>query len=83
MRTALALSGFLAAITLPPWVAILCMVILCVRYRAWEVLFIGMIIDLTWLPSGISIHALPLCTGIALLLVWGLEPLRRQFLLRQ
>ncbi len=83
MRATLAFVGFVSALVLPPWVPILCIVLLSVRYRAWETLAIGALIDYTWLPFATAMQSLPLCTVIAILLVWGLEPLRRQFLLAQ
>ena len=56
------------------------MVLLAVRYRAPEVLALGLIMDLLWLPDTVLSTA-PLFTLGALLLVWGLEPLRNEFLL--
>jgi hypothetical protein len=55
------------------------MAILAVRFRAWEVLAVGALVDLLWLPAGLT--PLPLFTLAALILVWGLEPLRNEFLL--
>jgi hypothetical protein len=81
-RIAIALFGFIAAFTLPPWVPIACIILLALRYRAWEAILIGALIDLVWLPAGTA-HALPLFTILALIIVWGFEPLRAQFLLPQ
>ena len=79
MRRLLAIAGFLAAIFASPWVTIICMGLLSFRYPAWEVLFIGMLTDFLWMPPGFF-HPLPIFTIAGLILVWGLEPLRKEFL---
>jgi hypothetical protein len=56
------------------------MVALSVRYRAIEVLFMGMLIDLLWLPYDSALFSLPLFTVFAIVLVWILEPLRLEFM---
>lgn len=78
-RPLLAIIGVLGAIFAPPWVTILCMGALAFRYTAWEVLFIGIFTDFLWLPHGF-LHPLPIFTIAGLILVWGLEPLRKEFL---
>jgi len=52
--------------------------LLAFRYPAWEVLFIGLLTDFLWMPGLFS--QLPIFTLAALVLVWGLEPLRKEFL---
>ncbi len=79
MRTLLATLGVLSAIFAPSWVTIICMGASAFRYPAWEVLFIGLLTDFLWLPPGF-LHPLPIFTISALVLVWGLEPLRKEFL---
>ena len=79
MRIALAIGGVFAAIFAPPWVTILCMGLSAFRYPAWEVLFIGLLTDFLWMPPGL-LHPLPIFTIAGLILVWGLEPLRKEFL---
>lgn len=79
-RFLIAALGFFGALFAPPWVPLLMMGILAFRYAAWEALAIGLLVDLLWLPSGSLMHSLPLFTLAGLLLVWGLEPIRREFL---
>lgn len=79
MRNILSITGLLGAIFAPPWVTILCMGLLAFRYPSWEVLFIGLLTDFLWIPTGVF-HPLPIFTLSALILVWGLEPLRKEFL---
>jgi len=81
MRIALGILGVLGAIFAPPWILLLIMSFLAFRYPAWEVLLIGLLIDLLWLPSGPLTQSLPLFTIVALVLVWGFEPLRSEFLI--
>jgi hypothetical protein len=87
LRIIIAIIGFAGVLFLPPWVPVVCIVLLSLRLRAWEAIFIGAFMDFTWLPSQafmhLSIHALPLFTIAALLIVWGFEPLRAQFLVSQ
>ena len=79
MRFTLAFFGILSAIFAPPWVTIICMGLLAFRYPAWEVLLIGLFTDFLWMPQGF-LHPLPIFTIAGLILVWGLEPLRKEFL---
>ena len=83
MRPALAVIGLIGVVLLPPWVPLLCIIFLSIRYRAWEAILIGTLIDLAWLPSGPLWHSLPLFTIAALFIVWGFEPLRAQFLVSE
>lgn len=80
-RIALFLLGVLGAIFAPSWVPLLAMGLLAFRYRATEVFAIGIFMDFLWLPVGGFFGPLPLFTIAALVLVWGLEPLRREFLI--
>ena len=80
VRILIAIAGFIGAIFAPPWVVLACIVMLSLRYRAWEVVILGLVTDFMWLTAGPSIHTLPLFTILALIIVWGLEPLRLQFL---
>ncbi len=78
IRTLVALVGLLGAFFAPWWVPLVCMIGLALRYPAWEVLFIGLTIDLLWLPGEHFEAPVFLITGIAL--VWICAPLRNQFL---
>jgi len=79
-RPALCALGILGAIFAPPWLPLLCMALLALRFRAWEVLLIGLFVDFLWLPTGSFLYPLPLFTFVGIVLVWGLEPLRAEFL---
>jgi hypothetical protein len=79
-RIILGTIGFIGVLFLPPWVPVVCIVLLSLRFRAWEAILLGAFIDITWLPSVASLHSLPLFSIAALLIVWGFEPLRAQFL---
>lgn len=84
MRIALALISSIAVITGPWWLVLICMTLLCLRSRAIEVLFIGLAMDFVWTGSSAATatpwHGIPLFTIAAILLLWSLEPLRRQLL---
>lgn len=78
-RFAIAVVGFLGAIIAPPFVPVLCMIVLSLRFRAFEVIGIGFFMDMLWLPAAMP-ESWPLFTIISIIIVWGLEPLRLEFL---
>lgn len=80
VRAIIACLGVFAALTLPPWVALVAIIALAARWRAWEAPFIGLLIDFMWLPAGASWHAIPVYTLLSLGIMWVLEPLRARFL---
>ena len=85
IRIALGVAGIAGALIVAPWVTLLVMIILALRYRAWEVLILGLLVDLLWFTPG-SVEGftlLPLFTFAGLALVWGFEPLRREFLIEK
>lgn len=85
VRPILAVVGFLGAVVAPPWVPLIAMLLLALRFAAWEIIAVGFFVDLVWLaPSGVEgfANSIPLFTLIGIVLVWGLEPLRSEFLVR-
>lgn len=84
LRVIVAAVGFFGAIFFSPWVPFLSLVLLSLRFRAWEALALGVWVDFLWFtPSAQAglFGFLPLFTLASLLLVWGLEPLRNELLL--
>jgi hypothetical protein len=80
MRIFLVLLAIISASVLPPWCTVAIFVILCIRYRAWEVPFIGLLADMLWLPTSATFFAhLPWMTIIAIALLWLSEPIRERF----
>ena len=78
VRILIALLGTLGVLFAPWWVPLLCMIVLSLRYPAWEVPLIGLLMDLVWLPAtGLE---LPLFLIGGILIVWICAPLRSQFL---
>jgi len=87
IRIILWIVGFVGAVFMAAWVPLIAMGLLALRWRAWEALVIGLWADFLWFApnrieglSDLSFFSLPLFTLSALVLVWGLEPLRREFL---
>lgn len=66
--------GFVSALMCPPWVPLLLVLIVSIRYRAPEMLLLALFIDTLYLPAG----GLPIYTALTALIVWGLEPLRAE-----
>jgi len=83
LRVVLGLLGVFAAFFAPPYVPLIIMGILALVYAAWEALLLGLLVDLLWLPSGSLFDPLPVFTFAALILVWGLEPLRSEYLIER
>jgi hypothetical protein len=77
MRILLASLCFLSILLTPWWITILLMGGLSARYRAWEVLIFGLIMDFAWVPFGFS-H-LPIFMLASIVIVWVFEPIREQF----
>ena len=83
-RIILDIALFVSVIFAPPWIAALFACALAARWRAWEVIVAGMLMDFLWMPASVSflsVHSIPWVTLISIALVFCLEPLRRQLLL--
>ena len=75
-RFAIGIMGFISTLLLNPWVPAIAILALAFLWRAWEAILLGLFIDLLWLPPG---H-LPYFTIGAIVVVWIMEPIRREFL---
>ena len=80
IRITIAAVAFVGIFIAPPWLPLACVVLLALRYRAWEGLMIGLLMDLMWLPFGLPHVYVPFYTIAAVIIVWGLEPLRLELL---
>lgn len=81
-RLLLACALFVSVLFGPWWLTLIISITLAARYRAWEVIAAGILMDLLWLPvsDSFSLLSVPWGAIIAIILVFGLEPLRRQLL---
>lgn len=76
--TGLAFAGALFA---SPWIPFVCAVVLAARWRAWEIIVLGVCVDLLYLPLSQTVLGFPFpATIIALALLWGFEPFRRRLI---
>jgi len=80
MRYALFIAGLVSVFFAPLWVAALSALFLALRWRAWEVLILGALVDILWFPDSFA-FGIPLVTVASIALVWIFEPLRVQLLL--
>lgn len=80
MRLGIAVIGFLSLLVAPPWVPVICIILLSLRYRAPEAIVLGLFLDFLWLPVASPLISFPLFTLAAVVIVWGFEPLRVEFL---
>lgn len=84
IRLVLAIACVVSVVFLPWWVPALLAFALCLRFRAWEVILAGMFMDLYWMPAYPFLSdwgSLPYATIISIVILFGLEPLRRQLLI--
>jgi hypothetical protein len=84
IRVLLGVIMFMSVVFAPWWVPALVALGLTLRFRAWEVILAGMFMDLYWMPSYVSFtsfDSIPLATIVAIALVFGLEPVRKQLLI--
>ena len=77
VRISLAIAAIVSALFFPPCVPLILIGALALRFEALEVIFIGLMMDFLWLP-GAFFYPIPLFTIAAFLILWGLEPLRRE-----
>ncbi len=77
-RIVIALFGFTSAIFLPWWVPAIVILTLACIWRSWEAILLGLFVDLLWLPT----HEFPFFAIGAIVAVWILEPIRKEFLVR-
>jgi hypothetical protein len=80
MRLLLFILALISVLFLPSWLFVVCVAISAFRYRAWEMLFLGLSLDFAWLGTVSLLHSLPFFTIVSLILLWGLEPLRKELL---
>lgn len=83
VRVGIAIVGFFGAIAFSPFVPLIAMITLSLRFRAWEVVAIGALVDFLWFtPFGSDgfFLSIPLFTLIGVGLVSLLEPLRSELL---
>lgn len=83
IRISLGIVLFAAVVFAPPWAVALVAIALAARWRAWEIIAAGMLMDFLWLPTSIpflSLQAVPYATIFAIAIFMIFEPLRRQLL---
>ena len=78
LRLILCALAIFSAVFISPYVTLALIVALSFFFRAWEVPVIGLLVDFMWMPA--SGYFIPLCTVVAIVLVWIFEPVRNQFL---
>ena len=73
LRVGIATVGFLSAFVAPWWVPMLAIILLAFRFRAWEALLIGLLVDLLWLPTGSPLPPGPFFTIVSIAILLGVE----------
>ena len=77
IRIFLGIFGALAVLFGPAWLPVVPMVLLSIRFRAWEAMVLGLFMDFMWLPW----FGVPMFLILSIILVWIFEPLRKELLL--
>ena len=77
IRALLFALGAWGALFGPAWLPLVPMVLLSIRFSAWEVLLLGLLEDFLWMPG----TQVPWFTVAAIIIVWMFEPLRKELLL--
>ena len=80
LRVILSLFGFGSILFLSPIFVFAVVILLSIRYPAWEVIFMGLAMDFMWSPGGSLFLMIPFATLFAIFIVWALEPLRSELL---
>ena len=76
LRIAIFVVSVVGGLYVSAWIPAAGILLLSLRWRAFEALALGLGMDFFWLPVG---HV-PLFTLGAILVVWIMEPIRREFL---
>ena len=76
-RIFLSAFGIFAILFGPPWLLIVPMLLLAMRFRAWEAMVLGLLDDFMW---SATLHV-PLFLISSIVIVWAFEPLRKELLL--
>jgi hypothetical protein len=69
--------GFWGALYGPWWLPYVPIVLLSLRFRAWEAIVLGLVTDFLYAPS---LHV-PMYLILSIVIVWVFEPLRSELLL--
>ena len=78
VRIFLFFFGIFAALYGPPWLSLIPITLVALRFRAWEALLLGLLVDFLWLSAGFS---WPVFLLASIAIVWAFEPLRRELLI--
>ncbi|MEK7628750.1 MAG: hypothetical protein AAB421_05060 [Patescibacteria group bacterium] len=72
--------SFASVLFAPPWAPLILMGVLSLRFRAWEILIMGVCVDLLYLPPG-GFYMIPIpATICATAILIGFEPFRRNIM---
>jgi len=77
-RLVTVIVGFFGIFFGPPWLTLVSMAVLAFRFPAVEVIIMGVLMDFLWLPA----TGIPLFTIASIIFLWGLEPVRKELLVR-
>lgn len=81
IHLAVAILAFLSALFAPVWLTFILALILVILWEAWEVILLGLLIDLLYLPpEGFFYIPMP-ATLLAIAVVWATIPLRKRLFL--
>lgn len=79
IRTGIFIAGILSALYCPWWLTLSLIILVLLRFRAWEVLVLAACVDLVYMPA--TLHW-PFFLIASIGIAWALEPLRSALLAR-
>jgi len=78
IRVLIALCAFVSALFFPAWVTIILAIILVTLWQAPEVILLGALFDLLYMPPG-GVFFIPMpATLAAIVLVWVMIPIQKR-----
>jgi hypothetical protein len=81
IRITLASLALISILFAPVWVTALLGVVLAILWEAWEVIILGLLVDLLYLPLGGFFHIPMIATLLAIGFVWAMIPIRKRIFL--
>lgn len=82
IRIALAAAALVSVLFAPIWVSVILGIVLGSLWEAWEVIILGLLIDLLYLPPEGLWHIPMPATLLAIAFVWAMIPVRKRVFLK-
>ncbi|HET8581023.1 MAG TPA: hypothetical protein VFL98_00975 [Candidatus Paceibacterota bacterium] len=78
LRVLLAIAAFASALFASVWLTAILALVLAIGWEAWEVIFLGVLVDMLYLPPEGLWHIPMPATLLAIAIVWLMIPIRNR-----